>query len=389
MSTYNFDEMISRENTDCVKYDLRNEIFGNENLIPMWVADMDFRTPDFIFDAIKKRCEHEVLGYSIRPESFFSAIINWQKVQHNWDVKKEWISFSPGVVPALNLLILEFTQPTDKVIVQPPVYFPFFSAITNHGRVQVDNPLVLRDGRYHMDFDDLKVKIDDQVKMIFISNPHNPGGSVWKKEELKELAEICIKKNILVVSDEIHSDLILFGNKHTPMASISEEIAQQTITLMAPSKTFNLAALSSSFLVIPNKELFSRYEEVLDRVHVGFGNVFGTVALEAAYTHGADWLHQLLKYLESNIIYLREYIEKHIPLIKVMVPEATYMVWLDFNAFNLSNEELNSKIIHDANLGFNSGEMFGQGGDGFQRINIACPKEILIKALGQLRAAFE
>ncbi|MBI9035951.1 MAG: PatB family C-S lyase, partial [Bacteroidales bacterium] len=332
---------------------------------------------------------HQTPADTIRPDSYFSSIINWQKKRHNWDIKNEWISFSPGVVPAVNLLVLEFSEPGDKIIVQPPVYFPFFSAIKNHGRIQIDNPLLLKNGRYHFDFEDLKLKIDDQVKMIIISNPHNPGGMAWTSKELTELAEICIENDILIISDEIHSDLMLFGNKHIPMATLSERIAQNTICLMAPSKTFNIAGLSSSFLVIPNSQLHERFEDILEKIHIGSGNIFGTVAMEAAYTHGEVWLDELLNYLEENINYLDQFIKNNIPKIKVMIPESTYMVWLDFSAFGLSENELNEKIIGDANLGFNPGEMFGAGGEGYQRINVACPKSTLTQALDALKPVFE
>jgi len=272
--TYNFDEIVSRENTNSVKYDIRAELFGKEDVIPMWVADMDFRTPDFIIKAIKTRLEHEILGYSIKPGSYYDSIIKWLDRRHNWDIKKEWISFSPGVVPALNMAVMAYSRPGDKIILQSPVYHPFYAAIENNGRRIVDNPLRQENGRYYFDFDDLKKKIDADVKMLFLCNPHNPVSRAFTEDELSELAAICLENNILIIADEIHSDLIFPGYRHIPMASLSDDIAENTITCMAPSKTFNLAGMSTSFLVIKNRELRHRYNKVLDQVHISSGNLF-------------------------------------------------------------------------------------------------------------------
>jgi len=252
---FNFDEIINRENTNCYKYDLRNEIFGKSDVIPMWVADMDFKIPPFVTDAIKKRMEHEILGYSIIPASFYEAAAEWIKNRHRWETSPAEMCFSPGVVPALNMIVLTYTRPGDSIIVQPPVYFPFFTAIKNHDRVMITNPLKEENGEYKMDFDDLISKIDSKTRMIFLCNPHNPTGNIWPLSTLERLAEICLKHKILIVSDEIHSDLIYPGYKHTPMACISTEVARNTITCMAPSKTFNLAGLSTSFLIISDKKL--------------------------------------------------------------------------------------------------------------------------------------
>lgn len=279
---YNFDEIINRENTASVKYDLRKDIFEKEDVIPMWVADMDFKTPDFIIKAIKDRANHEVFGYSFRPESYFLSIVNWLKRRHNWGISEDWISFSPGIVPAVNMAILAFTEPNDKIIIQPPVYFPFFSAIKNNNRTIIENPLKLKNGRYCFDLNDLAKKLAD-AKMLILSNPHNPGGSVWTKKELKRLGEMCLENNVLIMSDEIHADLVFKDFKFTPLASISKEIADSIVTFIAPSKTFNMAALSTSSVIASNKELKDKYDKVLDAIHVGLGNVFGTVASEAAY----------------------------------------------------------------------------------------------------------
>jgi cystathionine beta-lyase len=387
MKKYNFDEIISRENTDCVKYDLRKLYFGTEDVIPMWVADMDFRTPDFIIEAIKKRLEHEILGYSIRSGSFNRSIANWMKSRHNWRINPNWVSFSPGVVPALNMLVLAFTQPGDKIIVQPPVYFPFFSAIENNGRTKVENPLQLVNGRLCMDFDDLRIKAID-ARMIIISHPHNPGGSVWTNEELTQLAEICLEHNILMVSDEIHSDLVFSPHIHIPLATLSNDIAQQTITCNAPSKTFNLAGLATSYLIIQNKNLLERYNHMLnDELHLNMGNLPGAIALEAAYQNGADWLTQLLDYVKGNVQTVEDFCKAHLPMIAPVAPESTYMIWLDCRKMGLEGDKLKVFFIKQAKVGFNDGQVFGQGGEGFMRMNVACPRSVVLEALNRIKAA--
>ncbi len=252
---YNFDEIVDRKNTASVKFDLRNKIFRKEDVIPMWVADMDFKTPSFILEALRKRLEHPILGYTFISPTVYDSIVSWIRLRHGWDISSGWISFSPGIVPAINLLILAFTRPKDKIIVQTPVYFPFFSAVENHGRELVYNPLIYANGKYEMDFDDLESKMKASAKMLILCNPHNPTGNVWPPDVLRRIGEMCLARNILLVSDEIHSDLVYPGYRHTPVAALSEEIARNTITCMAPSKTFNLAGLSTSFLVIPDEKL--------------------------------------------------------------------------------------------------------------------------------------
>ena len=387
MKQYNFDEIIDRSNTDCVKYDFTKPFFKTDDILPMWVADMDFKTPDFIIDAIKERLNHEILGYTVRTESFNDAISAWMLKQHGWKIEKEWVSFSPGVVPALNMLVMALTEPGDKIMVQPPVYFPFFYAIENNKRIKVDNPLTLKNGRLAMDFDDMRKKIKG-VKMLLLCHPHNPGGSVWTKEELKTLAEICIEEKVLVVSDEIHSDLVFKPHKHIPLASVSEGIAAQTITCNAPSKTFNIAGLATSYLIITNKEILDKYNYVLnDQVHVNMGNIFGAIALRAAYSKGSDWLSQLLDYVWGNVIFAKDFIDENIPGIRPIVPESTYMMWLDCSGLGLSGDRLPAFFIKNAKLGLNDGRIFGQGGDGFMRLNLACPRAIVVKALTQLKGA--
>lgn len=383
---YNFDEIVNRENTNSVKFDLRRELFGREDVIPMWVADMDFKTPDFIINAIKQRTEHEVFGYSFRSKSYHESILNWVNRRHNWKIDSDWISFSPGVVPAVNMAIMAFTNPGDEIIVQTPVYFPFFSAIKDNNRVQVENLLKLENGRYNIDFEDLELKLPS-AKVLILSNPHNPGGSVWTKGELKKLAELCIKNDVLIFADEIHADLVFKDYKFTAVASISSSIAENTITFIAPSKTFNIAALATSSVIISNSELKEKYDKVLDTIHIGMGNVFGAVASEAAYTHGDEWLDQLMEYLSGNFDFVEDYLEKNIPQIKPMRPEGTYLVWLDCSMLDLKGKDIKDFMINDAQLGFNDGRMFGTGGEGFMRMNIACPKQTLENALNNLKEA--
>lgn len=387
MKTYNFDELIDRTNTNCIKYDGRQMFFGNTDLLPLWVADMDFRTPDFIVEAIKKRAEHEVFGYTFRAESYTNSIVNWVKRRHNWEIKSEWITFSPGVVAGLTMAIEALSKPGEGVIIQPPVYFPFFDSVKGTGREIIENPLKLENGRYYFDPEDLKNKITPTTKLLLLSNPHNPGGMAWNREELTALAQICLENKILIISDEIHSDLIFEGYRHTPLAGLSDEIAQNCVICMAPSKTFNTAGLTTSFLVIPNKRHFVAYERVMRLPHLHMGNIFGTAALESAYTYGDEWLAQLLKYLQANYTYLEDFFRKNMPKVKVMKPEATYLIWVDFSAYGLSDDELNQKLI-DSGVGLNRGVQFGKQGSGYMRINIGCPLSTLKEALDRIQKAF-
>jgi cystathionine beta-lyase len=386
---YNFDEVINRENTSSYKYDRRMDVFDNPDVLPLWVADMDFKTPPFVIDAIRQRLDHEILGYTDISESFYQAVIDWNKRHYNWDIKSGWISFSPGVVPAINLLVMTFTQPGDSIIIQPPVYFPFFEAIKNHNRNLVTNPLLYQAGNYSIDIDDLEAKIDRKTRMLFLCSPHNPTGNVWSAEILKRIGELCAKNNILLVSDEIHADLVYSGFRHIPTASLNEEIASFTITCMSASKTFNLAGLSTSYLVISNRNLRHQYESMLDRVHVGAGNIFGFIATEAAYNLGDEWLRQLMEYLTGNLSFLNDFIFRHIPMVKVVQPQATYLVWLDFRSLDLAPDVLKKFIIEEAGLGLNDGLQFGIEGKGFQRINIACPRSLLYEALTKLKVAID
>ncbi len=385
--TYDFDKIIPRENTSCVKYDLRKEFFGTTSVLPLWVADMDFETPVFIREAVIKRAIHPIYGYTFRSDTFSRSIINWMQKRHGWEIKKEWVAFSPGVVPALNMAVMAFTSPGDKVIVQPPVYFPFFTAVKNHGRELVYNQLTEKNGRYEMDFQDLERKIDDKTKLLLLCHPHNPVGRLWSRHELETLVEICARKNVLIVSDEIHSDLMLNGNVHIPLATLSRKAADISLTCIAPSKTFNLAGLATSALIIPNEAHRKVYEKILDDLHVGMGNLFGITTLEAAYDEGDEWLVQLLAYLDQNLQLLNDFFLTRIPRVKVVPAEATYLIWLDFRGLGLKGKELREFVIQNAGIGLNDGPSFGPGGDGFQRINIALPRKILIEALEKLEEA--
>ncbi len=386
---YNFDKEINRENTNCVKYDLRDKVFKTEkDIIPMWVADMDLETPEFIRNAVKERAEHEIYGYSYRPETYYNAIANWLEIRHNWKINPRSIAFSPGVVPGLALSVMAFSQIADKIIVQPPVYFPFFTTIKENGRQISENNLINTNNYYSIDFDDLKKRIDARTSMIIISNPHNPVGRAWKREELQELGEICVKNNIIIISDEIHSDLVFAPHKHIPMASISEEISDRTITFMAPSKTFNMAGLSSSFAVITNRKLKKIYNSHLESLHLNLGNIFGNVATEAAYTKGADWVDEMKNYIKANIDFAKDFIDKNIPQISFVKPEATYLIWLNFKKLNLSDKELNDFLINKASIGLNTGSVFGKNASGYMRMNLACTRKTLKTALSQLKQAF-
>lgn len=387
MHTYNFDKIISRENTDSVKYDARQEVFGRADVLPMWVADMDFETPDFIRKAVMKRAQHPVYGYSFMSDEYYQAIIDWVQTRHNWPVKKEWISFSPGVVPAINFAILSFTREGDGVIVQPPVYFPFFEAIKNNRRRQLNNPLVLKEGRYRIDFNDLEEKAKS-AKLLLLSHPHNPVGRCWTAEELKTMGEICRRHQVIIVSDEIHNDLVLPGFRHYPMAALSEELAEITVTCLAPSKTFNMAGLATSSVIISDKDLRKRFRNTLEQLHILKGNFFGAVASTAGYRQGGPWVDALMQYIRGNFELLSDFLEKELPNIHLTPPEATFLAWLDFRKTGLSDKEMKNKLVYDAGLGLSPGAVFGQGGRGFQRMNLAAPRALVEEACTRLKRTF-
>jgi len=386
MKIYNFDEIVERRGTDCVKYDLLEAYFGNRDALPLWVADTDFRVPDFIIDALEQRMNHEILAYSYRPDSYYNAIVNWMDRKHGWSITKEMISSSPGVVSAVTMLIMALSEPGDKVIVQPPVYFPFFTCIKGSGRKMIENQLIIKDGRYTFDFGNLKQIIDSKTKLLILCSPHNPGGMVWRQEELDELGRICTENGIIVISDEIHCDLVFSENKHIPLPKVSESLAMNSAVLMAPSKTFNVAGLSSAFVIIPNKKIKVRYEKVLHTIHIDGGNIFGNIATEAAFSKGHNWLKQLMTYLEENYIYLEKFLTEKLPLVKIMKPEATFLVWLDFSAYNLSEKELAKRLI-ESGVAINHGSKFGTGGEGFFRLNFGCPRAVLTEGLARVQMA--
>jgi cysteine-S-conjugate beta-lyase len=388
MKQYNFNEIVPREGTNCVKYDLREKYFNSPDVLPLWVADADLKTPDFITDAIKLRAKHEIYGYTFQPESYFNAIAGWMKRRHNWSVNREWISFSPGVVAGITFAIQTFSKPGDGVVIQPPVYFPFFDCVKGTKRKVIENPLKLENNRYYFDLEDLKAKIDQNTRLLLLCNPQNPGGTVRTREELAELSGFCCDHNIIIISDEIHSDLVFDGHRHVPLATASDAAEANSIILMAPSKTFNVAGLATSVVIIPDKQKRLRYERTLNVGHLGMGNIFGSVALEAAYTHGDEWLQQLMEYLWNNYLYLEDFFHKHLPRVKVMKPEATYLIWLDFTDYGMNDAELIQFATEKSKVGLNNGGRFGSGGDGWLRLNIACPRSILKEALERLKAAF-
>lgn len=384
---YNFDAVIDRTGTGSIKHDLKWEIFQNREVIPMWVADMDFETPDFIRQAVAKRALHPVYGYTFRDEDYYQSIISWMRRRHGWHIEKDWIVFSPGVVPALNMVLLALTSPGDKVIVQPPVYFPFFTAVKDHERELVSNELLCLNDRYLIDFELLEQQAKD-ARLLILSNPHNPVGRCWTRDELSRLGDICLQNNVMVLSDEIHGDLVLPPNRHQVFANISEALSGITITAHAPSKTFNLAGLSTSSLIIQDEEIRKMVKSVVQKLHLEMGNIFGNEAAKAAFQQGDDWLDQLLVYLNENIRLTQSFLADQLPDLKVFVPEATYMVWLDFTSFGLDDKSLREKMIHEAGLGLSPGIDFGPGGSLKMRLNVACPRSVLKQALQKMVGAF-
>lgn len=388
MKHYNFDEIIDRKETSCVKYDgLKNAYQGKENLIPLWVADMDFATPDFIVEALKKRCEHPVFGYTFDDDEYYESIQTWLDYKYHWKTEREWISYIPGIVKGIGLAVQCFTQPGDKVIIQPPVYHPFRLVPTRMGREVVYNPLKLEDGVYKMDFEQLESLIDKDCKMLILSNPHNPGGVVWEKEALVKLAQICSAHGILVISDEIHAEMTYPQFRHHPFATVSEEAAACSVTFMAPSKTFNIAGIVSSYALVPDSRIREKFYSFLEAGELNAGTIFAFTATKAAYTYGAEWLQQMRSYVIENVNFVDEYLKKNIPQIKVYRPQASFLVWLDCRELKLAQPELVQLFEDKAGLALNDGTMFGKEGEGFMRLNIGCPRSILNQALESLKKA--
>jgi cystathionine beta-lyase len=387
MKKYDFDTVIDRRGTNALKTDVLEQRYGSADLIPLWVADMDFLSPPEVTEAIMERVKHGIFGYTCPSQSYYDAIINWVEKQHGWTVKQEWLSFIPGVVKGIAFAIDCFTTTDDKVIIQPPVYHPFRIVPALYRRTVVNNPLTLQANRYVMNLDDLKKNMDASCKLFILCNPHNPGGRVWTRDELAELAEICYDNKILVISDEIHSDLAFEGHKHIPFASVSEKAAMNSITFMAPSKTFNIAGIVSSFSVIENEHLRNKFHAYLRRSELDEGHVFAYTAAQAAYEQGGEWLKEAKRYIWNNILFVDDYLKRNIPQIKAMLPEASFLVWLNCKELGLSQKELVSLFVDGAKLALNDGAMFGKGGEGYMRINAGCPRSILEQALDNLRKA--
>lgn len=386
---YDFNEAIDRVPTGSLKWSYRKNFCGGDDVIPMWVADMDFACPPEVVEAVKARATHPIYGYPARTEGYYESFIRWMKKRNGWDIKKEWICFSPGVVPAINFAVLAYSQPGDKVIIQTPVYYPFSSAVLNNGRQLVENSLKIDNGRYVMDYEDLEKQIDSRTKMIILCSPHNPVGRVWERAELERLVDICERKGIVIVSDEIHSDLILGSIRHTCTASVSDAARRMTVTLTAPSKTFNLAGLRTANAIIPDEKLRSAFANVVDNLGLGGSNVFGIAAQEAAYSKGETWLEELLSYLRGNLRLVEEFISEKIPELKVFPLDGTYLAWIDCRRLGMSDAQLKEFFLKDARLWLDEGTMFGSGGSGFMRMNLACPESLLTEALGRLENAVE
>lgn len=388
MPQYDFDKVVDRSNTNALKTDVLVERFGRADLIPMWVADMDFLSPPAITDAIIERAKHGIFGYTCPSPEYYSSIKHWVSEKHSWDIKIDCIGFIPGIVKGIAFAIDCFTSPDQSVIIQPPVYHPFRIVTNAYKRKLSNNPLKLEAGHYVMDYEDLKKKIDKNTRMIILCNPHNPGGRVWTKEELIKLADICYDNNILVISDEIHSDLVLKDHKHTPFASVSDKAAQNSITFMAPSKTFNIAGIVSSFSIIPNDKLRAEFDTYLKRSELDEGHIFAYLVAQVGYQKCDNWLVEVKDYVSNNIEIVDSFLKENIPQIKVMKPEASFLVWLDCKELNLSQKELVSLFVDKAKLALNDGEMFGEEGKGYMRMNVGCSSAIVQKALNNLKEAF-
>ena len=385
---YDFDQPVNREGTGSVKFDGLKDFFGRSGLVPMWVADMDFSAPPCVLKAIKERANHGVFGYTLVSDEFNEAVKNWMSKRHGWEISKKWILFSPGIVPALALSVMAYTDPGDKVLLQSPVYPPFFSVIKDNKRLLVNNQLVEENGSYSIDFDDLEKKLSNRVKMMFFCNPHNPHGRVWMKDEVQKVVALCRKFNVILISDEIHSDLIFPGHTHIP-AAIDKEASDNTVICMAPSKTFNLAGLSTAYMIIPDIKLRRRMKNLIENLHIGHGNIFGMVALRAAYEGGSEWLQALMDYLLVNRNTVADFFKSELPVISPVTPEGTYLVWLDCRNTGKDDRDLKKFFIKDAGVAMNPGPVFGPGGEGFHRLNIGCRKETLLLALNNIKDAWK
>ena len=386
---YNFDEIIDRKSNHSTKYNELMKKFGTEDVIPLWIADMDFRTAEPVVKALKEKAEHGLFGYVYRPDEYFEAFINWQKRRHNWNVDKELLSFSIGVVPALAALVKQFSEKGDKILIQTPVYSEFYDINHDNERVVIENKFIEKDGVYSLDLEDFENKLKEQPKLFICCNPQNPIGRVWSYDELKAMGDLCVKYNVPVISDEIHADLTLWDNKHIPFASVSREIAENTITCTATGKAFNLAGLQCATVIFNNLQGKNKFDRFWKDLEVHRNNPFNLVATIAAYNEGEEYLEQLKKYLEDNIMFVHDYFKKNIPQIKPNIPQATYLIWLDCRDLGFSQEELEKFMLKKAKLGLNPGRAFQKDLEGFMRLNAACPRSVLEKALGQLKKAVE
>ncbi|MFX0005157.1 MAG: MalY/PatB family protein [Promethearchaeota archaeon] len=391
---YNFDRVIDRSQTNSVKWNKNflKEEFGSDDVLPLWVADMDFQCPQSIIDALKRRIDEEIFGYCwYKTPNYLNAVSDWMKRRHGWKIDDDWIIPSPGIVSAIYMLVQTFTNVGEKVIIQPPVYYPFFSAIENNGRNLALNQLVYENKRYTFDFDDFEKKAKDPLtKMFILCSPHNPVGRVWTEKELKELGDICLENDVLIISDEIHHDLILSGHKHTLFSTISKEFENNTIMCTAPSKTFNIAGLKTSNIIIPDEKLRGSFLNTISkRNSVMSPNVFGITALIAAYNEGEEWLTQVISYIEANFSFLKEFINENLPDIDFIEPEGTYLAWLDCNRLRMNDETLNEFILKKAKVALDDGKIFGPGGEGFERINVGCPQSILKECVTRINEALK
>ncbi len=388
MRTYDFDKVIDRRGSGAFKTDALKEVFGHEGLIPLWVADMDFETPDFITDALRARLEHSVFGYTIQPADYWPTVKKWVSDRHGWEVECEWMTYIPGIVKGIGMAINALLAKDEKVIIQPPVYHPFRLIPQKNRRELVFNPLhENEDGSYSMDFENLASVCDDRCKLLILSNPHNPAGIVWPRETLEKLASFCHSKGIIVISDEIHCDMALFGNMHIPFASVSPEAAACSITFGAPSKTFNIAGIVSSYAIVPNAGLRERFFGWLEASELTAPPMFSTIATIAAFKNGEEWRRQMLEYVEGNIMFIEDYCRKYIPQIRPLRPQASFLVWLDCRKMDLNHDELINLFVEKAGLALNDGEMFNPGGEGFMRLNAGTSRAVLVKAMEQLKDA--
>ena len=386
--TYSFDKIVDRRGSGDLKHGVLQERYGRSDLLPLWVADMDFETPPFITEALRQRLDHSLFGYTVVPEELWDVIIQWTLEHHGWQVQREWLTYIPGIVKGIGMAINVFSEEGDKVIIQPPVYHPFRLTPQGNGRKVVYNPLrELPDGSYDMDFEQLEQVTDEHCKILILSNPHNPAGICWKENTLRRLAHFCYEHHILVLSDEIHSDMALFGNRHIPFATVSDEAAACSITFSAPSKTFNIAGIVSSYAIVPNPTLRRRFYSWLEANELNDPPLFSPIATIAAYSQGESWRRQMLAYIEENIRFVEEYCQQHLPKIKPWRPEASFLVWLDCRPLGLQHDELVDLFVNRAHLALNDGAMFGPGGEGFMRLNVGTPRSILLQALLQLEQA--